>query len=161
MNVMVSTAGPALLAAAILCWSGQNTALAQSTRNVIELAQAAPAPAAPDPTAAPRRAPAAAPRPPGGASGAPAAAPRSPGASGAPAAAPRPPAAAPGAPAVGNEISDVEVERTIAIWAQQMNMKPDQLIEVYARSGKDINQLKRHIRAYIVERRRTEPWWQP
>jgi len=42
-----------------------------------------------------------------------------------------------------------------------MNMKPDQLIEVYARSGKDINELKRHIRAYIVEQRRTRPWWQP
>src|SRR5215470_17583084 len=110
MNVMVSTAGLALLAAALLCWSGQNTALAQSTRNVIELAQAAPAPAPPDPTAAPRRAPAAAPRSPGAAPGAPGAA------SSAPSTAPR-------APAAGNEISDVEVERTIAIWAQQMNMK--------------------------------------
>jgi hypothetical protein len=147
MNVMLRTAGLALLAAALLCWFGQDTALARSTRSAIETAQAAPAP--------PPRAPAAAPRPPGAAS--------SPPGSTAivPSAAPRAPGGASSAPAAGSSITDVEIERTIAIWAQQMNMKPDQLIEVYARSGKDINELKRHIRAYIAERRRTEPWWQP
>jgi hypothetical protein len=71
------------------------------------------------------------------------------------------PAPAPRVPSPGKAISDVEVDRVIAIWAQQMKMTPDQLVEVYKRSGKDVSELRRNVRAYIAEQRRTRPWWQP
>jgi|SRR5215468_9217999 len=106
MNVMVSTAGLALLAAALLCWPGQDLALAQSTRSEIQRAQAAPG----------------------------------------------------GRAAAGDvEVSDTEIDQTIALWASRMKMTPEQLIEVYRRSGKNVSELRQHVRATLAEQKRAKP----
>jgi Bacterial trigger factor protein (TF) C-terminus len=67
--------------------------------------------------------------------------------------------AAPGgrAAAADVEVSDAEVEQTIALWAKRMNMTPEQLIEVYRRSGKTVGELKQHVRATLAGQKRAKP----
>jgi hypothetical protein len=64
--------------------------------------------------------------------------------------------AATGAQVTGEQISDAEVEQTIAVWAKRMNMRPEQLIEVYTRSGKSAGELKQHIRSHLAEQKRRQ-----